>query len=86
MKTTLGWLKTHLDTEAALEAIVDRLVMLGHDVEAVENRAAGLEPFSVASVISAESHPNADRLKVCLVDTGKSSHRPARSSHAPGRC
>jgi phenylalanyl-tRNA synthetase beta chain len=71
MKTTLGWLKTHLDTEAPLEAIVDRLVMLGHDVEGVENRAAGLEPFSVASVISAERHPNADRLKVCRVDTGK---------------
>jgi phenylalanyl-tRNA synthetase beta chain len=71
MKTTLGWLKTHLDTEAPLEAIVDRLVMLGHDVEGVENRAAGLEPFSVASVISAERHPNADRLKLCLVDTGK---------------
>jgi phenylalanyl-tRNA synthetase beta chain len=71
MKTTLGWVKTHLDTEAPLEAIVDRLVMLGHDVDGVENRAAGLEPFSVASVISAERHPNADRLKLCLVDTGK---------------
>jgi len=71
MKTTFGWLKTHLDTKAPLEAIVDRLVMLGHDVEGVENRAAGLEPFSVALVISAERHPNADRLKVCLVDTGK---------------
>jgi phenylalanyl-tRNA synthetase beta chain len=71
MKTTLGWLKTHLDTEAPLDAIVDGLVMLGHDVDGVENRAAGLEPFSMASVISAERHPNADRLKVCLVDTGK---------------
>lgn len=71
MKTTLGWLKTHLETEASPDAIVDRLVMLGHDVEGVENRAAGLEPFSVASVISAERHPNADRLKVCLIDTGK---------------
>jgi phenylalanyl-tRNA synthetase beta chain len=71
MKTTLGWLKTHLDTEAPLEAIVDRLIMLGHDIEGAENRASGLEPFTVASVISAERHPNADRLKVCLVDTGK---------------
>jgi phenylalanyl-tRNA synthetase beta chain len=70
MKTTLGWLKTHLDTGATLDAIVDRLTMLGHEVEGVENRAAGLEPFSVASVVSAERHPNADRLKVCLVDTG----------------
>ena len=71
MKTTLAWLKTHLDTEAPLDAIVERLVMLGHDVDGIENRAAGLEPFTVASVISAERHPNADRLRLCLVDTGK---------------
>ncbi len=71
MKTTLDWLKTHLDTDAPLRAIVERLVMLGHDVESVENRAAALEPFRVAFVVSAERHPNADRLKVCLVDTGK---------------
>ena len=71
MKTTLAWLKTHLDTGAPPAAIVERLIMLGHDVEAVENRAAGLEPFTVASVVSAERHPNADRLRVCVVDTGK---------------
>ena len=71
MKTTLAWLKTHLDTDAPPTAIVERLIMLGHDVEAVENRAAGLEPFTVASVVSAERHPNADRLRVCVVDTGK---------------
>jgi phenylalanyl-tRNA synthetase beta chain len=70
MKTTLAWLKEHLETEASLDSIVERLIMLGHDVEGVENRAAGLEPFTVASVISAERHPNADRLKVCIVDTG----------------
>jgi phenylalanyl-tRNA synthetase beta chain len=71
MKITLTWLETHLETSAPLAAITDRLVMLGHDVEGVENRAAGLEPFMVASVISAERHPNADRLKVCVVDAGK---------------
>src|SRR5277367_4573557 len=71
MKTTLAWLKTHLDTDAPPAAIVDRLIMLGHDVEAVENPAAGLEPFTIASVVSAERHPNADRLKLCVVDTGK---------------
>ena len=71
MKTTIDWLKTHLDTAASLDAIVERLVMLGHDVEGVENRAEALEPFTVALVVSAERHPNADRLKVCLVDTGK---------------
>jgi phenylalanyl-tRNA synthetase beta chain len=71
MKTTIDWLKTHLDTDVAPGAIVDRLVMLGHDVEGVENRAAALEPFTVAYVVSAERHPNADRLKVCVVNTGK---------------
>jgi phenylalanyl-tRNA synthetase beta chain len=70
MKTTLDWLKTHLDSDAPLAEIVERLVMLGHDVESVENRAAALEPFTVASVVAAERHPNADRLQVCVVDTG----------------
>jgi phenylalanyl-tRNA synthetase beta chain len=70
MKTTLAWLKTHLETDAPLAAIVDRLVMLGHDVEGVEDRAKGLEPFVVAHVVAAERHPNADRLQLCLVDIG----------------
>jgi phenylalanyl-tRNA synthetase beta chain len=71
MKTTLAWLNTHLETDAALDVIAERLIMLGHDIEGVENRAAGLEPFTVALVISAEPHPNADRLKLCVIDTGK---------------
>ncbi|MBV8889040.1 MAG: phenylalanine--tRNA ligase subunit beta [Alphaproteobacteria bacterium] len=70
MKTTLAWLKAHLSTAAPLETIVERLVMLGHDVEGVENRGAALEPFVVARVVSAERHPNADRLRVCVVDAG----------------
>jgi phenylalanyl-tRNA synthetase beta chain len=70
MKTTLSWLKEHLETDVPVEVIADRLIMLGHDLEGVENRVAGLEPFTVAAVISAERHPNADRLKVCVVDTG----------------
>ncbi|HUC70622.1 MAG TPA: phenylalanine--tRNA ligase subunit beta, partial [Stellaceae bacterium] len=70
MKTTLDWLKTHLDTDASPASVVERLVMLGHDVEGVENRAAALEPFTVAAVVSAAQHPNADRLKLCVVDTG----------------
>jgi phenylalanyl-tRNA synthetase beta chain len=71
MKTTLAWLQTHLETNAPLAEIVERLIWLGHDVEGVENRARGLEPFTVAAVVSAERHPNADRLKLCVVDTGK---------------
>jgi phenylalanyl-tRNA synthetase beta chain len=70
MKTTLSWLKTHLATEAPLGALVDRLIMLGHDVEGVEDRAAALKGFVVARVVAAEPHPNADRLRVCRVDAG----------------
>ncbi len=71
MKTTLGWLAAHLDSDAPLATLVERLIMLGHDVDGVENRAEELAPFTVASVVSAVQHPNADRLKVCVVDTGK---------------
>ena len=70
MKFTLSWLKEHLDTDAPLAAIVDKLTMIGLEVERVEDKAALLKPFVIASVISAEKHPNADRLRVCMVDTG----------------
>ena len=70
MKFTLGWLKEHLDTDEPLAAIVDKLTMIGLEVERVEDKAAMLKPFVIASVISAEKHPNADRLRVCMVDTG----------------
>ena len=70
MKLTLAWLKEHLDTEAPLAAIVDRLTMIGLEVENVADRGKMLAPFTIARVISAEQHPNADRLRVCMVDTG----------------
>src|SRR5438552_6907574 len=70
MKTTLSWLKTHLDTAAPIGDIAERLVMLGHDVEGVEDRAEALRGFVVGRVVSAEPHPNADRLRVCVVDSG----------------
>jgi phenylalanyl-tRNA synthetase beta chain len=71
MKFTLAWLKEHLETGASLAAIVDKLTMIGLEVEKVEDRARLLAPFSIARVISAEQHPNADRLRVCIVDIGK---------------
>jgi phenylalanyl-tRNA synthetase beta chain len=70
MKFTLPWLKEHLDTDASLSEIVDRLTMIGLEVENVEDKANLLKPFVIASVISAEKHPNADRLRVCMVDIG----------------
>ncbi|HTQ33015.1 MAG TPA: phenylalanine--tRNA ligase subunit beta [Stellaceae bacterium] len=70
MKTSLSWLKTHLDTEATIDEIVARLVMLGHDVDGVDDPAKALADFKVARIVSAVQHPNADRLRVCVVDAG----------------
>ena len=70
MKFTLSWLKEHLDTTASLDAIVDGLTKVGLEVEGVEDPAKELAPYVTAYVISAEQHPNADRLRVCMVDIG----------------
>jgi phenylalanyl-tRNA synthetase beta chain len=70
MKFTLGWLKEHLDTDASLDEITDQLTMLGLEVEDVDNRAAALAPFVIGYVKEARRHPNADRLQLCIVDTG----------------
>src|SRR6266852_786533 len=70
MKFTPAWLKEHLDTQASIDEIVDRLTMIGLEVERVEDKAKELGAFIIARVISAEQHPNADRLRVCMVDTG----------------
>ena len=70
MKFTVGWLKEHLDTQATLNQIVEKLTMVGLEVEKVTDRAKGLETFVVGYVVEAKQHPNADRLRVCQVDTG----------------
>ncbi|MGE4012032.1 MAG: phenylalanine--tRNA ligase subunit beta, partial [Alphaproteobacteria bacterium] len=71
MKFTLNWLKDHLETTASLDQIVKTLTAIGLEVEAVTDRAKDLAPFTVGYVVSAEKHPDADRLRVCVVDTGK---------------
>jgi len=70
MKFTLSWLKTPLDTDADAQAIADKLTAIGLEVESVEDAGARLKDFTVAYVVSAEKHPNADKLKLCMVDTG----------------
>lgn len=69
MKFTLSWLKEHLDTEASLDDILYALTDLGLEVEGVENPAAKLSSFTLAKVKHAEQHPDADRLRVCTVET-----------------
>ena len=73
MKFTLAWLKEHLDTDASLDAIVDKLTMIGLEVESLHDRSKEYAPFRIARVVSAEKHPNADRLRVCVVDPGDGS-------------
>jgi phenylalanyl-tRNA synthetase beta chain len=70
MKFTLSWLRDHLDTDAPLDQLADKLTMIGLEVESIEDKAKALAAFKIASVISAEKHPNADKLRVCMVDTG----------------
>ncbi|MCT7665304.1 phenylalanine--tRNA ligase subunit beta [Shinella kummerowiae] len=70
MKFTLSWLKDHLDTDASLDDICAKLTAIGLEVEEVDDKAA-FKPFVIAKVVSAEQHPNADKLRVLMVDTGK---------------
>ena len=70
MKFTLSWLKEHLDTDEPLDRLADKLTMIGLEVESIEDKAKALAPFTIARVVTAEQHPNADRLRVCTVDTG----------------
>jgi phenylalanyl-tRNA synthetase beta chain len=71
VKFTLGWLKEHLDTTASLEEIRDGLIGAGLEVEGISDPAEALKPFTVARVIEARPHPNADRLKVLDVETAR---------------
>ncbi len=70
MKFSLSWLKDHLDTTASAEEIAAKLNAIGLEVEGVENPADKLAGFKVARVLTAERHPNADKLQVLSVDTG----------------
>ena len=70
MKFTLSWLKDHLDTDADVKTISETLTAVGLEVEGIEDPTAALSAFVVAEIVSAEKHPDADRLKLCQVSTG----------------
>ncbi|MCV2882856.1 phenylalanine--tRNA ligase subunit beta [Actibacterium sp. XHP0104] len=71
MKFTLSWLKDHLETEASLDEILYALTDLGLEVEGVENPGEKLRDFQIAKVMHAEQHPDADKLRVCKVQTAE---------------
>ena len=70
MKFSLSWLKAHLETNASAEAIADKLTAIGLEVEELSNPAAALAAFTVARVLTADKHPEADKLQVLTVDAG----------------
>ena len=71
MKLTLSWLREHLDTDADIKVIESTLTNIGLEVESIEDRTEELKSFTVAKVINVNKHPNADRLKICDVETIK---------------
>ncbi len=70
MKFTLSWLKTHLDTDASLTAITEKLTAIGLELEGIENPADAIRPFRVAEILEAGPHPNADKLQLLKVADG----------------
>ncbi|GEO81110.1 phenylalanine--tRNA ligase subunit beta [Pararhodospirillum oryzae] len=70
MKFTVGWLREHLETDAPVSVIAERLTALGLEVESVVDPTPALAPFVVGHVLNAAPHPDADRLRVCRVDSG----------------
>jgi phenylalanyl-tRNA synthetase beta chain len=70
MKFTLSWLKTHLETDATIAEIAERLTALGLELESLEDPTDRLKGFVVGHILSADKHPNADRLKLCRVNAG----------------
>ncbi|HVZ28645.1 MAG TPA: phenylalanine--tRNA ligase subunit beta, partial [Rhizomicrobium sp.] len=71
MKFTLSWLKEHLDTNADAQTIADKLTSIGLEVENVSDAGAALADFIVGEVVTADKHPNADKLRLCTVDSGE---------------
>ncbi|HWC62438.1 MAG TPA: phenylalanine--tRNA ligase subunit beta, partial [Rhizomicrobium sp.] len=71
MKFTLSWLKEHLDTNADAQTIADKLTAIGLEVESVSDAGAALADFIVGEVVTADKPPNADKLRLCSVDSGE---------------
>lgn len=81
MKFTLSWLKDHLETEASLDEILWALTDLGLEVEGVENPVEKLKGFAIGHVKAAVQHPDADRLRVCTVETAEGDKQIVCGAH-----
>ena len=70
MKFTLSWLKEHLETDADAETIGQKLTSIGLEVESITDASAALKDFVVGEIVTADKHPNADKLRLCTVNDG----------------
>jgi phenylalanyl-tRNA synthetase beta chain len=71
MKFSLSWLRQYLETDKSVEELSISMTAIGLEVESIEDPAVKLAPFHIAHVIEAKQHPNADKLRLCIVDTGE---------------
>jgi phenylalanyl-tRNA synthetase beta chain len=71
MKFSEKWLRDWVDPALDTDALAHRLTMAGHEVDAVEPQGHGLDGVVVGEVLEVKQHPDADRLSVCKVSTGK---------------
>ena len=70
MKFSLSWLRQYLETDKSVDELSTSMTAIGLEVESIEDPAVKLAPFHIAHVIEAKQHPNADKLRLCVVDTG----------------
>ena len=71
MRVPIEWLREYVEPDLDTNALAERLALTGTEVERVERHGVNaLENFVIGRVLEAEQHPNADRLRVCVVDTG----------------
>ncbi|MGO4221021.1 phenylalanine--tRNA ligase subunit beta [Lysobacter sp. TAF61] len=70
MKFSENWLRQHVPTTATRDELAATLTAIGLEVEEVTVLGESLDGVVVAHIVSAEKHPEADRLQVCQVDTG----------------
>jgi phenylalanyl-tRNA synthetase beta chain len=71
MKITLNWLRELVDVVLPVDELCDTLAMAGIEIEAIEERRPVWRAVEVAEVVRVDQHPNADRLKLCEVQTAR---------------
>jgi len=71
MQFSEAWLRSLVNPDLSSDRLGHLLTMAGLEVEALEPAAPAFSRVVVAEILSAEKHPNADRLQVCQVSTGE---------------